>query len=104
MAVTSQAPKIFGVLLRFGHPLTGTGRIRLVSDWFSQFVDHVLASMGVPRGSPVFQRRMFENCHPPMNASSSPLSLAAKVRPRPNGSCQMELTLIMWRVSKSDAA
>src|SRR5712664_1629253 len=61
--------------------------------WTFQLVAQRVSSKGDPTGSPVFQRKMPESCHPPRTACTARLSVFMRVLPLPNGICHTAETI-----------
>src|SRR5690242_2597768 len=97
-------PKSFGAFTapRSGHDWISLMRTVLLCTF--QFVAQRASSNGVPIGSPEFQRKIPESRHPPITASVTLLVPEKYLRPRPNGSSQILLALMRWRISKSEFA
>src|SRR5437660_1382654 len=97
-------PKSFGAVAppRSGQDWNGLMRTPLLCTF--QFVAQRTSSNGVLIGRPEFQRKIPVILHPPMAASAHLFALLKKWRPRPNGTSQIALALIRWRISKSEFA
>src|SRR5260370_30290752 len=70
--------------------------------WSFQLVAQRASSKGELIGSPVFQRKIPESCHPPRTACTARLSVFMWALPLPKGISHTAEALMRWRISKSE--